>query len=421
MNPKDEGRLAMATFEIPLDIPDVKIEHVEIHENGDIIITVRSLIEETTCRKCGRRITKFHGYDKARTLRHLAILGRKTYIRLRPARYQCLYCKRKPTTTQKLSWYVQRSSHTSAYEDHVLCELVNSTVEDVSLKEELGYEAVMGIIDRHIQRKVAWKTVKRFEVLGLDEISLKKGHQDFVTIVTGRRGEKTRILGVLKDRKKATVKKFLASIPLRLRRHVVAICSDMYEGFVNAAKEVFGHLVIVIDRFHVAKLYRGAVDTLRKKELKRLKKALPEEEYQKLKGVMWMLRKKKEELRDEELNTLACLFRHSPALKAAYTFSNELTEIFEEDLSKRQAQHKIRVWKKRVKQSGLTCFNGFINTLRKYVHEITNYFLNRQTSGFVEGLNNKIKVIKRRCYGILNVNHLYQRIYLDLEGYARFA
>ena len=134
-----------------------------------------------------------------------------------------------------------------------------------------------------------------------------------------------------------------------------------------------------------------------------------------------MLRKKKEELRDDEFNTLECLFRHSPALKTAYRFSNQLTEIFEEDLSKRQATHKITVWKKRVKKSGLTCFNGFIKTLGKYIHEMTNYFLHRQTSGFVEGLNNKITVITRRCYGIVHVNHLYQRIYLDLEGYARFA
>ena len=53
--------------------------------------------------------------------------------------------------------------------------------------------------------------------------------------------------------------------------------------------------------------------------------------------------------------------------------------------------------------------------------EITNDFLDRQTSGFVEGLNNKITVIKRRCYGILNVKHVFQRIYLDLSGYALFA
>ena len=53
--------------------------------------------------------------------------------------------------------------------------------------------------------------------------------------------------------------------------------------------------------------------------------------------------------------------------------------------------------------------------------DITNYFLDRQTSGFVEGLNNKIKIIKRRGYGILNVKHLFQRILLDLAGYALFA
>jgi len=50
--------------------------------------------------------------------------------------------------------------------------------------------------------------------------------------------------------------------------------------------------------------------------------------------------------------------------------------------------------------------------------EITNYFVDRNNSGFVEGLNNKIKVLKRRCYGIFNLRHLFQRIYLDLEGGA---
>jgi transposase len=66
----------------------------------------------------------------------------------------------------------------------------------------------------------------------------------------------------------------------------------MYEGFVNAAKEVFGKRVkIVIDRFHVAKRYRSGVDSLRKHELKRLKQELSEEAYGQLKGAMWALRK----------------------------------------------------------------------------------------------------------------------------------
>ncbi len=348
-------------IEIPLDIPDVTIEHVEITEHA-IIITVKSTLEGGICHKCGRPISKFHGHDEMITLRHLSILGEKTLIRLRPVRYRCFHCKGKPTTTQKLSWYVPRSPHTKVYDEHLLLSLINSTVEDVSLKEGLGYKAVEGVVDRYIQRRVNWNAITRLDVVGLDEISLKKGHKDFVTIVTGRRGERTIILAVLKDRHKVTVKAFLKSIPRRIRRQVVAVCSDMYEGFVNAAKEVFGKGIVIIDRFHVAKLYRGAVDALRKKELKRLKRELSEDAYKKLKGVMWVLRKKEAELTEDERSTLDFLFQHSPSLKLAYAFSQELTAIFDQNFSRRQAQQKIKVWKKRVKHSGLTCFKGFIKT-----------------------------------------------------------
>ena len=141
----------------------------------------------------------------------------------------------------------------------------------------------MGIIDRRIEVEIDWSEVDRLDIIGIDEISLKKGHQNYVTIVTGHIEGKVLILGVLKDKEKNTVKVFLKSIPKRIRRKVKAVCSDMYEGFINAAKEVFSKKVrIVIDRFHVAKLYRGCLDKLRVKELKRLKKELPEQEYKKL-------------------------------------------------------------------------------------------------------------------------------------------
>ena len=75
----------------------------------------------------------------------------------------------------------------------------------------------------------------------------------------------------------------------------------------------------------------------------------------------------------------------------------------------------------KVQTSGLNIFDTFLTTLGNRWEEITNYFIDRQTSGFVEGLNNKIKVLKRRCYGIINIGHLFQRIMLDLKGYSMFA
>ena len=412
----------VTTFEIPLDIPGVEIEKVEITKSGDFIITVKSMIKGTSCHRCGRNIDKAYGHGRTLTLRHLSILGRPTYIRIRPNRYQCCHCADKPTTTQTLPWYDPKSPHTKTYEKHVLFELVNSTVTDVSIKEGLGYEAVMGIIDRHIGKAVDWRSISQLGVVGLDEISLKKGHQDFVTIVSSRCGEQTTVLAVLEGRKKETIKAFLSSIPTQLRGTIEAVCTDMYDGYINAAKEVFGKKVpVVTDRFHVAKLYRKGVDKLRKQELKRLKEDLPEEDYRELKGAMWLLRKDKAELSQPELNTLACLFICSPLLEMAYEECSELTAIFDAHISKRRAIKRIRKWKKRIEKSELICFDDFLHTLDKYKPEILNYFDGRFNSGFVEGLNNKIKVIKRRCYGILNVDHLFQRIHLDLRGYSLFS
>ena len=110
---------------------------------------------------------KYYDTDREITLRHLSILGNKTYIIIRPVRYECPYCNNKPTTTQKLPWYDQRSPHTKAYENHVLLQVVNSTIEDTSIKEELGYEAIMGILKRYIEYKVNWSLIKRLVILGL--------------------------------------------------------------------------------------------------------------------------------------------------------------------------------------------------------------------------------------------------------------
>jgi len=237
-------------------------------------------------------------------------------------------------------------------------------------------------------------------------------------IISSKINGKTVVLGILKDRKKQTVKDFLSSIPNDLAKTIENVCCDMYDGFINAAKEVFGSKVnIIIDRFHVAKNYRGAIDTLRKQEMKRLKSELSEEDYKKLKNVMWLLRKKHNELVDEEKETLVLLFKLSPLLKKAYHFQNKLTAIFNQSLSQKQAKRKIKQWVKNIEKSELTCFNTFIKTLNKLWNEIINYFINRLNSGFIEGLNNKIKVLKRRCYGIFNVENLFRRVSIDLAGY----
>lgn len=84
------------------------------------------------------------------------------------------------------------------------------------------------------------------------------------------------------------------------------------------------------------------------------------------------------------------------------------------------ARAKISKWIQKVEESDVTCLKTFIKILKKYDEHISNYFIDRDTSGWVEGINNKVKVIKRRCYGLLDLKHFFQRLFLDLQGYDIF-
>lgn len=411
-----------AEITIPLDLPEIQVVKIESEKGGGYRITVESTVQSATCSRCGRKIDEFQGHDEEIELRHLPILDRPVKIRLRPKRYRCRQCPGHPTTTQQLEWYTPKSRMTRAFEQYLLVRMVNATVEDVSHKERVSYDTLLGVIDRRIARRVNWEEWEGLEVLGVDEIALKKGHRDFAAIVTTRSSDgQVSVLGVLPDRKKETLLAFFLSMPDRLKQTVRTVCTDMWEGYIQAAREAFPEAKVVADRFHVAKAYREGADTLRKQEMRRLKKQLSEDEYETIKRTMWPFRKKPKELSEGEAERLDRLFDYSPALQQAYAFREDLTGLFEKQLSKDEATVEIEAWQEKVRKSGLRCFDPFLKTLDNWKDEITNYFLSRQTSGFVEGFNNKIKVLKRRCYGIFNLHHLFQRLSLDLHGYRRFA
>lgn len=414
--------MAKAEVTIPLGLPDVRVVQTATSERGEIIITIESTKTGTSCRKCGKWITKVHGQDEWVTIRHLPVFGHPTYLRYRPKRYQCRDCEGHPTTTQRLEWHDANSPHSFAYDDHVLLQLVNSTIEDVSIKERLSYESVAGALERRMEASVDWSAMGEIEILGLDEIALKKGHRDYVTLVTGRlRDGEILILGVLPGHEKAVVLEFLRLIPQRILQTIQAVCCDLWEAYTEAVREEIPTARIVADRFHVARHYRDAADQIRKTELQRLKKELSKEEYQKLKGSFRAFRKNAKDLNKEERKTLRGFFEYAPCAKQAYDFREKLTVIYDMNLSKKQAQSKILRWILQVEKSGLQCFDEFIRLLRHWWEEITNFFIHRENSGFVEGFNNKVKVLKRRCYGIFNLTHLFQRIDLDLRGYRLFA
>ncbi len=411
----------MVDVKIPLDLPDVEIIKVEIKRNA-IVISVESTLKSTVCKHCGRETTRFAGYSDSVQVRHLPSFGQEVLIQYRPKRFECPYCDGNPKTTQALAWHTAKSPYTRAYEDHLLKALINSTLEDVSRKEGLGTGSLQNLVERRVATQLDWSGYRRLGVLGVDEIALKKGYRDFVVIISAHlETGAVVVLGVLADRSVQTLETFLESIPTALRATIHSVCVDMYVNYRQAIKSVLPQAQVVVDRFHVAKLYRQAADSVRQAEMKRLKKGLPKAQYATLKPCRRAFWKNYVDLTSDERQDLERLFAYAPTLRLVYDFREGLRAIFERPLSKAQAQAELNSWIFLVREQHIACFEPFLKTLAHFFDEITNFFEHRLTSGFVEGLNNKIKVLKRRAFGIFNLEHFFQRLWLDMEGYRVFA
>ncbi|GAG76432.1 unnamed protein product, partial [marine sediment metagenome] len=262
-----------------LGLTDVVIEEVHEARDGSIVVTVKSNRSTTLCREC-QQPTELYGRGRTLTLRHLPIFGRKVYIKITPLRGICKQCDENPTTTQTLDWFERNGHHTKPYDDYLMLQLIGSTQSDVARKENLTEEILQGMMDRYQIDAVDWKTIPRIGLLGIDEIAKKKGHQDYVTLISSRYQGINKILGVIEGKEKASIKAFLSSIPKEKCKTITAVCVDLCDNYINAVKEVLSKAIpIVADRFHVAKLYRKAITELRSSELKRLKKILIAEDY----------------------------------------------------------------------------------------------------------------------------------------------
>ena len=113
---------------IPLNIPDVEVIKVETVE-GRLVITVESTLQGTVCKRCGRPISQFAGYNDPIQVRHLPCFGQEVWITYRPKRYECPFCDGQPKTTQSVAWHAPKSPYTRAYEDHILKALIGSLLE----------------------------------------------------------------------------------------------------------------------------------------------------------------------------------------------------------------------------------------------------------------------------------------------------
>jgi len=135
-----------------------------------------------------------------------------------------------------------------------------------------------------------------------------------------------------------------------------------------------------------------------------------------LKGCRWLLLKNAEMLTQEEQAKLEAMYVVSPTLKRLHELKEAFRTIFEIAPEPESAGQRLEEWIGEVEQSELRCLRKFVTTLRNWWDVIVRYFAERLTSGFVEGMNNKIKLIKRRGFGYRNFEHFRLRVLTECDG-----
>lgn len=223
-----------------------------------------------------------------------------------------------------------------------------------------------------------------------------------------------RVLEVLESREKAVVLKYLAEQKAAgVLAEVVEVTTDMWDGYVEAAREVFPAATITIDRFHVMKNLQEQLTASRRE----IQRQLPKDEAAELKGSRWLWQFNLENLTAEQRTELARLRVLFPRLAQLADQREALRQIFEDRSVTDAATGKTRLqtWISTARELGLSGLNKFCKTLENWLDKIANYFVSRSSNGPTEGFNNGLRTLLRRCFGMKNFQNFRLRA-LDCFG-----
>jgi transposase len=389
-----------------LDIPAVKVTGYR-KEQGLVEVCVDLEKNSATCPGCGVRSSRKHSQKPIR-VRDLPCFGRQVYLLLPRRRFKCRHCG-KPFM-EHLAFVEFGTSFTKRYEQYIYEQCRERSFTAVENQEGISDTVIAKIYDSHAATCVQPRgRPKKIRVLGIDEISMRKGHRDFVCVITDIDGK--RVIEVLENRLKETLIAYLSALPSSVRKSIRYVSIDMWEGYYQAVVEALPKRVkIVIDRFHVMKNLTGALTKCRRE----IQRGMSKEERDELKGLRWILVKNEDNLDKDEKAKLNAMYKKCPELKRCHRLKEDFRDIFEEEKSRTKAKARLQAWKKRARKSGLKSLEGFLSTLENWEEWILNYFSSGKiTNGVVEGINNKLKLIKRRGYGYRNNGNFRQRVLVE--------
>jgi transposase len=391
-----------------LDLPEFTVTRLEYDAHLDLLLLVcEPQYDVAVCPTCDTVSAQLHDTTERR-VRDLPWAGKRCALVLPARRFKCARCRR--PFTERLAAIAPQARSTRRYADYLFEQCRGTTIQAVHRREGLGYKAVEGVYYRLAAQRHSAPTLTNVRRLGIDEIALKKGHGQYVLVLSDL--DHGRVLTVLPERTKAALEAYLATWTADQRAAITDVALDLWEPYHLAVQACLPNAQITADRFHVMQNLNDRVTEARRA----IQRAAPDEEKAQLKGCRWLLVKKRDDLTVEEQAKLEAMFAVSPALQRLHDLKEAFRDVFETAPDRPTALEQLTEWVQDVDQRGVSGLTAFVATLRNWWQVILNYFHDRLSSGFVEGMNNKLKLIKRLAYGYRNFSHFRLRVLVECDG-----
>lgn len=367
-----------------------------------MIITVRTKAKSTICKLCGRRITTIHNYLPPSRIKHMFWAGNQIELELKKKCYFCWPCKKQGksgyTTVERTKMIPLGKRYSLVYANQIMQGLGSTSFKTQQQLAEGSFSTLQNILRSRIDPFIGvWNEAETTVSIGLDCHSFSGMKMlPTVTDITNHR-----LITILPSDKRQTVKSFLSNIPVDKKAVIEEVCIDMDTHYLSAIREELPNARIVVDFFHIVADANKRITDARTVIQRECKVNLPKKLFD----------KSKEYLSLNERAELNNIFQAYPELGVLWRTKEKIRNIHKLP-STVLATISYGALISQMKVSKYPSVRSWAKTLYRWQDSILAYFEYHTTNGYTEGVNTKLKTIKRLSYGFRNIDNYIRKAML---------
>lgn len=384
-----------------------RIEPIDATGKPRVEITLERGSRTFQCSGCGQEVAKAHEMT-VRCIRDLPILDAETHVWVPRYRVACPTCGPK---LEALSWLSAWDRVTKRLADNVvrLCRVL--PVKQVAEFYGLDWDTVKNLDVAALAAQLLPVDFSGVTVIAMDEFALRKGHR-YATVVL--EPQRKRVLWVGQGRGREDVRPFFELVGVEGCRHMQAVVMDMNPAYEEEVRAQCPHAVIVYDLFHVvAKYGREVIDRVRVAEAHRVRH--DHTARQVIKGARWLLLRNRENVKAEDRVRLRDLLTVNRRLAAVYVLKDDLKHLWDYTYPGAAARF-FASWYQRAIRSRIDPLKAFARRLKAKLPGIIAHCQFPLHTSLVEGITNKIKVLKRMGYGYRDDGYFFLKVMAAFPG-----